>query len=367
MKKFSKNFFWGTATSAYQVEGGIKNDWSEAGKKYDAGQACDHYNRFEQDFDLAKKMNNNAHRFSIEWAHIEPEQGKFNQKEIEHYKKVIKALKDRGLEPFVTLYHWTLPVWFAKKGGWLNKKSPEYFAKYVEFVVRNLSDVKFWITINEPDIYTPHSFLTGKFPPFKKNWFKTQKVLTQLISAHKKSYQIIHKISSNNQAGIAKNSIFFSGILSFINYRRNLWFLDKIKDYQDFIGVNYYIRQSLLGILKFRHMEVSDLGWEIYPKGIYHILKDLKRYKKPIYITENGLADAKDKKRAKFITNHLFWIHKAIKQGIDVKGYFYWSLLDNFEWDKGFKPRFGLIEIDYKTLKRKPRPSSKVYAKICGG
>jgi beta-glucosidase len=114
-------------------------------------------------------------------------------------------------------------------------------------------------------------------------------------------------------------------------------------------------------------MEVSDLGWEIYPKGIYCVLRDLKRYKKPIYITENGLADADDKKRVKFITDHLFWIHKAIKQGIDVRGYFYWSLMDNFEWAWGFKPRFGLIEIDYKTLKRKPRPSSKVYAKICGG
>ena len=367
MKKFPKNFYWGTATSAYQVEGGIKNDWSAVGGKYDAGIACDHYNRFEQDFDLAKKMNNNAHRFSIEWARIEPEQGKFNQKEIEHYRKVVKALKNRGLEPFVTLYHWTLPVWFAKKGGWLNKKAPEYFARYTEFVVKNLSEVRFWITINEPDIYVSYGFLAGKFPPFKKNWFKTQKVLAQLVQAHKNSYQIIHKISPNGQAGIAKNSIFFSGLLSFINHRRNLYFLDKIKNHQDFIGVNYYIRQSLSGMLKFRHMEVSDLGWEIYPKGIYYVLKDLKKHNKPIYITENGLADAKNTKRAKFITDHLKWIHKAIKEGINVRGYFHWSLMDNFEWDKGFKPRFGLIEIDYKTLKRKPRPSSKVYAKICSG
>ncbi len=110
--KFPKNFYWGTATSAYQVEGGIKNDWSTAGQKYDAGLACDHYNRFEEDFDLAKAMNNNAHRFSIEWARIEPEQGKFDQKEIEHYRKIILALKERNLEPFVTLYHWTLPIWF---------------------------------------------------------------------------------------------------------------------------------------------------------------------------------------------------------------------------------------------------------------
>jgi len=152
MIKFPKNFYWGTATSAYQVEGGIKNNWSEAGDKYDAGLACDHYNRYEQDFDLAKQMNNNAHRFSIEWARIEPEKGKFDQKELDHYKKVVQALKKRNLEPFVTLYHWTQPTWFAKKGGWLNKESVSDFIKYIKFMVVNLPDVKFWITINEPNV-----------------------------------------------------------------------------------------------------------------------------------------------------------------------------------------------------------------------
>ena len=369
MKKFPKNFYWGTATSAYQVEGGIKNDWSAVGGKYNAGRACDHYNRFESDFDLAQKMNNNAHRFSIEWARIEPEQGKFDQKEIEHYKKVIKALKDRGLEPFVTLYHWTLPVWFAKKGGWLNKNAVDCFVKYVEFVVKNLSDVKFWITINESNVYTSHSFLRGDWPPFKKSWFVTNRVLKQLEISHKKSYELIHKINPRFKVGIAKNNIDFRGILGLFynNYYWNYKFLNKIKKHQDFIGLNYYFSHSLLTNLFSFKKQRTDMGWRIVPRGIHRVLKNLEKYNRPIYITENGLADADDKKRAKFITNHLFWIRKAIKQGIDVKGYFHWSLLDNFEWDKGFKPRFGLIEIDYKTLKRKPRPSSKVYAKICGG
>lgn len=364
--KFPKNFYWGTATSAYQVEGGIRNDWSEAGDKYNAGKACDHYNRFEEDFDLAKKMNNNAHRFSIEWARIEPIEGKFNQDAIEHYRKVILALKKRGLEPFVTLYHWTLPVWFVERGHWLNLGAPEYFERYVEKVVSEFKDlVKFWITINEPNIYTTDAFLRGTFPPFRKSFFRTQNVLRALSEAHKKSYKIIHKISPKSKVGIAKNNNDFKGFLKFFSdYYWNHQFLQEIKEHQDFIGLNYYFGSTLIDQLMPRG-ELSDLKWTIRPKGIYSVLKVLKRYNKKIYITENGIADAKDEKRKRFILNHLKWVHKAIKEGVPVKGYFHWSLMDNFEWEKGFDPCFGLIEIDYKTLKRKPRPSSKLYTKIC--
>ncbi len=157
---FPKGFYWGTATSAYQVEGGIRNDWSAAGEKYDAGICCDHYHRYEEDFDLAKAMNNNAHRFSIEWARIEPEEDKFDQEEIEHYRKVILALKQRNLEPFVTLHHWTLPIWFVQKGGWLNKGAPEYFGKFVEKVVGEYKDlVKFWVVLNEPLVFKGYGYI----------------------------------------------------------------------------------------------------------------------------------------------------------------------------------------------------------------
>ena len=369
--KFPKNFYWGTATSAYQVEGGIRNDWSSYGNKYDAGIACDHYNRFEEDFDLAKQMNTNAHRFSISWARIEPKQGKFDQKEIEHYRKVIRSLRARNLEPFVTLYHWPVPVWFVERGHWLNKEASCYFERFVERIVDEYKDsVKFWIILNEPNVYTSHSFLRGDWPPFKKNWFKTQKVLRQLIEAHKKAYQKIHKISSDSQVGITKCNTYFKGILRFLynNYYWNHKFLNAIEDYQDFIGLNFYHSYSIKGPLKESRKAVSDIGWEIYPRGIYYALKDLKRYKKSIYITENGLADAKDEKRAKFIIDHLKWVHEAIGEGVDVRGYFHWSLIDNYEWaryHRGFGPRFGLIEIDYKTFRRIPRDSSRVYAKIC--
>lgn len=364
--KFPDNFYWGTATSSYQVEGGIRNNWSEAGEEFDAKNACDHYNRFAEDFDLAKAMNNNAHRFSIEWARIEPVEGKFNQAEIEHYRQVLLALRERGLEPFVTLYHWTLPTWFSEKKGWLDIGAAQYFARFTEKMVSEYKDlVKFWITINEPNVYTAHSFLRGSWPPFKKSFFITQQVIRTLVESHKKSYEIIHKIDSDARVGIANNNNNFKGILKF--FSDDYWnhqFFRTINDYQDFVGVNYYFSSSIFDVV-LKPKEKSDLNWKIEPRGIYHVLKDLKIYNKPIYIFENGLADAKDEKRAQFIIDHLKWTYKAIKEGVDVRGYFHWSLLDNFEWDKGFGPRFGLVEIDYKTQKRIPRPSSKIYAEIC--
>ncbi len=382
--KFPENFYWGTATSAYQIEGGIKNDWSVEGGKYDAGIACDHYNRYQQDFDFARGMNNNAHRFSIEWARIEPRQGKFDQKEIEHYRNVIKALKDRGLEPFITIWHWTLPDWLAKKGGLVNKKFPEYFERYAKKIVNEYSDsVRFWIVLNEPLIPLNYGYLVGDFPPFKKFAInKYIKGLFNLVKAHKKVYTAIHKINPNAQASISQMvnyfeparkwcpvEIVFSKLACFFT---NDYFYSRIKNHIDFVGFSYYHHDRIVWYPPFKknlNKQVSDMGWEIYPQGIYKILKHLKKWKKPIYITENGLADADDKYRAEFIKNHLKWVHKAIKEGIDIRGYFYWSLIDNYEWGRGktgFEPRFGLIEVDYEDdLQRKPRPSSKLYAKIC--
>jgi len=329
---------------------------------YISGQACDHYNLYEQDFDIAKSLNHNAHRFSIEWSRIEPQEGKINQKEIEHYRQVLIALKERGLEPFVTLYHWPLPIWLSEKGGWLNPKAPYYFDRYVKIISENLFDkVKFWITINEPNIYSQNSYLKGVWPPQKKSILKYFKVLNNLARAHKLAYRSLHLIDLDCEVGIAKNNIHFRNML-LANYLWNKYFLNKIKKEQDFIGLNYYFHHKFF---KEKKLLVSDIGWDFYPEGIYFLLKDLKKYNKPIYITENGLADIKDTKRIRFIKDHLHWIHQAIQEKVDVRGYFYWSLFDNFEWDKGFWPRFGLVEVDYKTMERKIRPSAYKYAKIC--
>jgi len=388
--KFPQGFFWGSATSAHQVEGGNVNDWSEWEQKnanrlsqiasqkkwpdfilnnypnpielenYISGRACDHYNRFEQDFDIAKQLGHNAHRFSIEWSRIEPEEGKFNEVEIEHYRKVILALKARGIEPFVTLWHWTNPVWLRDKGGWANKKSVDYFVRYAEKMAQVFSEVKFWITLNETNVYTRLGYWQGVWPPERKSLIKYLQSNHHLSLAHIAAYRAIKKISPAFNIGIAHNVIYFTKLFAGLKgYIHNHFFLNSIKQYQDFIGINYYHSDRDTA-------ERSEfLKWSIDSKGIETVLRELVVYNKPIYITENGIADVRDEKRAKFIKDHIAAVHRAIQESIDIRGYLYWSLLDNFEWSSGFWPRFGLVEIDYKTLERKIRPSAWEYAKIC--
>jgi len=376
MLKFPENFLWGTATSAYQVEGGIENcDWAD---EFPAGRACDHYNLYEKDFDLIKSLNQNAYRFSIEWSRIEPKEGEFSQKEIEHYRKVLLALKEKKIKVMLTLHHFTNPLWLSEIGGWGNKKVVFYFTRFAEKMLKEYHNfVDFWITINEPMVYASKSYLEGAWPPKKKSFLSFSKVVKNQISAHKKIFEEFHKIKKEVKIGIAKNNIFFEpfnqeSLLDRFNvwlnrYFWNEFFLNRIKNHLDFIGLNYYFHQKIKfpSQNKNENKIVSDIDWEVFPQGIYFVLKELKKYGKPIYITENGLADAKDKLRKDFIKGHLYWIHKAIKEKVDVRGYFHWSLIDNFEWEKGFEPRFGLIEINYKTLERKIRPSAFYYAKIC--
>ena len=326
-------------------------------------------------------MGHNAHRFSIEWARIEPEEGKFDESEIEHYRKVISALRERGIEPFVTLWHFTLPVWFAKMGGFENKKAPFYFSRYCEYVVRKLGKgsgaPKFWLTINEPTTYAQMGYyplkmggLGRSWPPFKKSFFAYLRVINLMAMSHNISYKKIKSIQPDGLIGIATQNLSFESNWNPLNYLwakfliwlQNHRFLDKIAENQDFIGSNYYFHKKFGGRGGY---EKSDMGWDIYPKGIYNVLMELKQYHKPVYVTENGIADAKDKKRAKFIKDHLYWVKRAIRDNVDVGGYFYWSLLDNFEWADGFGPRFGLVEVDFKTMERKIRPSASEYKKIC--
>ncbi len=369
--KFPGGFLWGAATSAYQVEGGItKNDWAET---FPANKAAGHYQLFEKDFDLALKLNHNAHRLSLEWSRIEPEPNHFNQKEIDHYREVLTALKERGMKTFLTLFHFTSPSWMS----WADSKSPFYFSRFTKLALKEYRDlVDFWITINEPVIYAPLSYLTGKWPPQKKNPFLFLKVLKNMIRAHKKAYKVLHQ--KQEKVGIAKNNAWFNpegcpllkALFIPAGWFNNHFFLERIKDQLDFIGLNYYFAKGG----KKKNKLVSDIGWKIDPEGLYHVLCELKRYNLPIYITENGLADEKDELREDFIKRHLYWAHKAMEEGVDLKGYLHWSLLDNFEWAEGFSPRFGLIKVDYETLEREIRSSARSYAdiaktntlKICG-
>ena len=390
---FPKNFLWGAATAAHQVEGNnIHSDWWEwekgGGGTEPSGIACDHYHRFEEDFRLAKELHHNAHRLSIEWARIEPEEGKWNEEAIQHYQEVLKSLHNKGIKTFVTLFHFTLPLWFAQKGGFEEKENLKYFDRYVDRMAYHLGDlVDFWITINEPSVYVGSSYLGGYWPPQKKNFLKLIQVYLNLARTHRSAYKSIHNIKKDAQVGMAMNiSTFhsFGGYLpgmivsKIAKFLANDSFYFLTRDYHDFLGINYYFfhnfslkdlfllkKIGLKSIEETMMLKRSDLGWPIYPQGIYEVLMDLKHRHLPIYITENGVADVQDKHRENFILNHLQWLHQAIEEGVDVRGYLHWTLMDNYEWAFGFKPRFGLIEIDYKTQKRTIRKSALTYAKIC--
>lgn len=399
MIKFPQNFLWGAATSAYQVEGNnINSDWWQWEK--DAGiensaSACRHYQFYEQDFDLVKSLNHNAHRFSIEWSRIEPEEGKFSQKELKHYLDVVLSLRARNIEPMVTLHHFTNPIWFSRMGGWENSKSIARFLRYCDFLMRALAKyVHYWITINEPNVYVSHAYILGVWPPQKKSYLKAKIVHDNFIRAHIKAYRLIHKIYK--ELGFPKPCVSIAqNMMAFVPCTQNLkdrlaarfrdkWynfrFFDKIISHKalDFMGVNYYARQLVevekwgignlaMDVCKNDHHPVkkNSLGWDIYPAGLYELLLKLKKYGLPVIITENGICTSDDNLRWEYLYNHLKNIHLAIEKGVPVTGYFYWSLMDNFEWDKGFRPRFGLIDIDYNTYKRTVRESARYFSQVC--
>lgn len=418
MLNFPNGFLWGTATSSYQVEGGnINNDWylweqaeTRIADGSRCGPACDHYHLYESDFDIAKGLGHNAHRLSLEWSRIEPKQGEWNEEAIDHYRKVLSALKQRGITPLVTLFHFTLPIWVSKMGGFENPLTISFFQKYASRVCQEFGQtIDYWLTINEPMVYLYMAYIQKIWPPGRALGLKILNVLKNMLLAHAEAYRAIHGTckhfpeKKNPLVGLTKyvrifqpyrknflldrmatklKDYFFndyilnvisSGVMSFPLELHK--FSPRIKHTLDFIGLDYYTRERVrFNILKpiqllqesriRQEADVTDLGWEIYPEGIYLALIKLKKFGLPIIITENGLADKQDKKRSKFIIDHLIQVHRAIQEGVDVRGYLYWSLMDNFEWVEGFQPRFGLVELDYITQKRTLRPSAYTLARI---
>jgi beta-glucosidase len=280
------------------------------------------------------------------------------------------------MEPLVTLWHWTLPVWLAEKGGVEHPDFPKHFERYTETIVKALGrEVRFWITLNEPELMASYSYLAGTWTPQKRNLFSFYRVLRNLIAAHKLAYQTIKKYDTDCEIGIAKHEVVFEVLRpTFLNrtlqkiahFVTNRWFLNQIKGSQDFIGLNFYNRNVIdNGFKKNPNKRLTDFGWEFHPESLYQALLDLKGYKKPIYITENGVADARDSLREEWIRKSVFAMRKALSHNVDVRGYLHWSLLDNFEWDKGYFLRFGLIAVDRATQKRTIRPSAYTYARIC--
>jgi beta-glucosidase len=378
------SFLLGAASAAHQVEGNNSNtDWwreEQLGKLPKSGEATDHYHRFAEDFALAKTIGLDALRISIEWARIEPTPGQWDEAAVSHYREVLLDMKKRGLVRMVTLYHYTLPVWAADRGGFRNKKNAVAFARYAKYVAEQLgTEIDLWATINEPEVYTYMSSLRGIWPPFSRSPLRAFFLFANLATAHKLAYRAIKAIVPSAQIGMAKNNVYNEPFrqnfldrtaVALNDWFSNHWFLDKIKDELDFIGLNYYFYHSLTvnwhGIVQ-KNLEgpKSDMGWRTFPEGIYHLLMDLaEKYHKPLYITENGIANARDDMRQDFVREHLSWTAKAIADGADVRGYFYWSLTDTYEWQDGYGPKFGLIEVDFPTQKRTIRPSANIFKEL---
>ncbi|MBI3894089.1 MAG: family 1 glycosylhydrolase [Candidatus Wallbacteria bacterium] len=422
---FPAGFLWGTATAAHQVEGNNSNsdwwDWEQVPghiKHNDhSGLADDHYHLFAADLALARDLGNNAYRFSVEWARLEPEEGRFDEREAAHYRAVLEACKANGLTPIVTLFHFTLPRWLAAKGGWLSPSTPALFARYAAFAAARFGDLAdLWCTLNEPVVYLGAGYLKGVFPPGILDLRQALIVMENLARGHALAAKAIkeHDRKSLAKNGppavvtIAHHMRVFDPARSWhpidivatrvVDYIFNKAFLDAItrgrlyfnipgfprvdvvipggKHSLDILGINYYSRD----LIKFnprspllsdqlhpRDAQLTDLGWEIYPEGLYRLLVGTwKDYGLPILVTENGIADGSDSKRSEFLRQHLQAMARAMKDGVPVLGYLHWSLLDNFEWAEGFWPRFGLYSVDYATQQRRPTKAAEVYRQIIG-
>ncbi len=373
---------------------------------YQNGSA--HWKRWQEDFRLLKQIGVNAYRFSVEWARIEPERGQINRAALDQYERMIDQLLEFGIEPFLTLHHFTHPVWFHDQTPWTSELAKEAFCRYADILLNRFGDrIRHWITFNEPLVWVLAAYGDAKFPPGKINLMEMMLALKNMLNTHVCLYRQIKSAFPAAQVGIAKHFIIFTG-------RRNRFPIDRslarllhvffnemipgafksnrlkfrfpllfnfdeylaLDDQIDFWGVNYYYRMQAsfrlnlkrpihLGFKNISGEGLTDMGWEIYSEGLYRVLKQVGSYGKDIYITENGIATMDDKQRIAFVNAHIRQMLKAQQKGLPVRGYFYWSFLDNYEWLEGKSKRFGMVHVDYtKNFSRTLKPAALHYAQL---
>jgi len=418
---FPEGFLWGTASSSHQCEGGNINNqwyrWEQQGHILTgepSGIADNWWENAERDFNLAEQMENNALRLSLEWSRIEPAEGRWDSAALDRYRQMLTNLRRRHMKPIVTLHHFTEPLWFADRGGFAKEANIRFFVRYATYAVQTLKDLcDFWVTINEPNAYAAQGYVIGSSPPGERDIIRASQVLCNLVQAHVQAYYAIRRLQPEGQIGYClhyrlfdpanrlspldssaaglQDTYFNWAVLKAMETGKFTFPLNMLlapvvraEAARDYHGVNYYTREmvrfdpalpaELFGRRFVRPGATrNDPGLdnnfgEIYPKGIYRILKMVYRRtrgNKPLYITENGFSDAADNRRPRAILEHLAMVHRAIREGIPVRGYLHWSLVDNFEWNNGWGVRFGLIEVDQQTQRRIPRPSASMYGEIC--
>jgi beta-glucosidase len=326
---------------------------------------------------LLKKLNFNAYRFGIEWSRLEPEEGHWDEAEIAHYRCYIEKLREMDIEPVLNLWHWTVPVWFDELGGFKKNANLKYFDRFVQKVADEYGHlIRYVITLNEPNNFATFGYWLAVWPPQEKNFSSMIQVYANMVRAHKRAYKILKRKHPEMQVGIANqlaniqakrpHNLFDEISTKVMRYLWNWWFHRRIRKQQDFVGFNYYFTDYYTGMFKRENPKtpLNDLGWYMEPEGLYPLLLRIwARYKQPIIITENGVADAEDEDRRWWIEESIVAMQRAMSEGVKIKGYFHWSLLDNFEWADGYWPKFGLVEVDRAHgMERKIRPSAKWFA-----
>jgi len=418
--RFPDGFLWGAATSAHQVEGGnTLNDWWRFEQQPGAivggrgsGEACQHYERYEDDFALAAADGHNAHRLSLEWSRLEPRPGTFDPSAVAHYRAVLDSLRRHGLTPVVTLHHFTNPLWIADAGGWESRATVDRFESFVRFCAREFGDqVDWWCTVNEPEVMAFRGYSEGVWPPGVRDQGRALSVIANLLEAHGRAYHVLHaedRVDADGdglaaRVGFAKHRVNLEPLRAWNPIDRlqthledrvfneaveraavdgtiDLWIpgarrvrrvLPELRGTLDWYGLNYYTRWMVRSQSPEAHVArpgatLNDLGWELWPEGLEQALVAAGRFGRPVLITENGVADAYDRLRPAAIVAFVEAMHRARARGVDVIGYLHWSLLDNFEWSEGFRGRFGLYEVDFDApdRPRTRRESAEVLARI---
>jgi len=415
---FPEGFLWGVSTSAHQVEGENHNNqwsaWEAAGRIKSGdrcGRACEWWTNAERDFDLAREMGINAMRISVEWSRIEPQPGIWDQQALDRYRQMLQGLRGRGIRPLVSLHHFTHPLWFERMQGFLGAQAPALFERYTRRIVSSLGDVcQDWVTFNEPNVYCAMGYAVGLFPPGRRGeLFTSMKVLAGILRSHGRAYRAIHELQPHSKVGWAHNYVVFQPLCPYLPFDSwitrlhhslfNDSFVRAIADGTlplgfgrvtgdlseacgacDFFGLNVYGRlyvcfdprkpSQLFGdILVPEGVPQGDPGAEgplaeAYPGALRVAAGYAARLGKPIYILENGVPDAQDRIRPWLLVNALNELYTALTDGIDIRGYFHWTLTDNFEWNDGWRLRFGLVELDPATQRRTMRESGRLFATI---